>query len=307
MKLFIIGNGFDCYLHGLPTKYSDFRKYILSRYPDAEDYSYIPESTQMPDGDEVYDEKEAAGYIVNITDSCGGEEWSCLESYLGNDIYNRFLYDLPKVNLEYDDNQIWHDIYINEDMSNHILNTFAGVKRLFEEWVREELACLDMSEIRDEKVAEILEESAQYLVFNYTDTLQKVYHIDKSRICFIHGNAADGSEIFFGHGDDEPISETFECMGTETAFDDLKRLLRKDTGKALENHMDFFRNLSDVDEIYSYGFSFSEVDRIYLEHICKYVDPANTVWYLGEYDWKEKPQYKELLEKYGFTVKLVHI
>ena len=75
MKLFIIGNGFDCYLHGLPTKYSDFRKYILSRYPDAEDYSYIPESTQMPDGDEVYDEKEAAGYTVNITDSCGGEEW----------------------------------------------------------------------------------------------------------------------------------------------------------------------------------------------------------------------------------------
>ena len=91
-------------------------------------------------------------------------------------------------------------------------------------------------------------------------------------------------------------------------FYSKKRLVNNaDTGKALENHMDFFRNLSDVDEIYSYGFSFSEVDRIYLEHICKYVDPANTVWYLGEYDWKEKPQYKELLEKYGFTVKLVHI
>lgn len=28
-----------------------------------------PESTLMPDGDEVYDKEEAAGYIVNITDS----------------------------------------------------------------------------------------------------------------------------------------------------------------------------------------------------------------------------------------------
>ena len=33
-KLYIIGNGFDC-AHGLPTKYSDFRKYVVSQIPDG--------------------------------------------------------------------------------------------------------------------------------------------------------------------------------------------------------------------------------------------------------------------------------
>lgn len=61
-KLFVIGNGFDCYLHGLPTKYSDFRKYLLNRFPDAESFNTIPDGTQMPKGEIVYDEEEVAGY-----------------------------------------------------------------------------------------------------------------------------------------------------------------------------------------------------------------------------------------------------
>ena len=54
-RLFIIGNGFDR-AHNLPTSYWDFRKYILTRYPDAESYYFIPESTLMPKGNEEYDE-----------------------------------------------------------------------------------------------------------------------------------------------------------------------------------------------------------------------------------------------------------
>lgn len=58
---------------------------------------------------EVYDEKEAARYIVIIIDYCGGEEWSYLEFYLGMR-FSTSLYDFPMVNLEDDDNnQTWHD------------------------------------------------------------------------------------------------------------------------------------------------------------------------------------------------------
>lgn len=32
--LFIIGNGFDL-AHGMPTQYSDFRKFIVETYPEA--------------------------------------------------------------------------------------------------------------------------------------------------------------------------------------------------------------------------------------------------------------------------------
>ena len=33
-KLIIIGNGFDL-AHKIPTIYNDFRRYLISRYPDA--------------------------------------------------------------------------------------------------------------------------------------------------------------------------------------------------------------------------------------------------------------------------------
>ena len=36
-SLFILGNGFDL-AHGMPTRYSDFRKYLVSSYPDIAEY-----------------------------------------------------------------------------------------------------------------------------------------------------------------------------------------------------------------------------------------------------------------------------
>ena len=77
--LFIIGNGFDKHLE-LPTGYDTFRNYILSLYPDAEEYDeVVPESTLMPDGDEVMDMDEVAGFLISIIDACGGKEWNELE------------------------------------------------------------------------------------------------------------------------------------------------------------------------------------------------------------------------------------
>ena len=46
MNLFVIGNGFDKYLHHLPTAYSDFRDYLIEKYPGYEgDDDLIPELT----------------------------------------------------------------------------------------------------------------------------------------------------------------------------------------------------------------------------------------------------------------------
>ena len=36
-SLFIIGNGFDI-AHGIPTKYRDFREFIIKSYPEAIKY-----------------------------------------------------------------------------------------------------------------------------------------------------------------------------------------------------------------------------------------------------------------------------
>lgn len=49
-KLFIIGNGFDCYGHNMPTQYIDFKNFLLRKYPDsAMDFDGFLEVIQMPD------------------------------------------------------------------------------------------------------------------------------------------------------------------------------------------------------------------------------------------------------------------
>lgn len=62
---------------------------------------------------------------------------------MADEVFTSFEEDLPSVNSE--DDHVWHDIYTNEDMSKHILNTFVGVKRLFERSVKEELPDLNFA------------------------------------------------------------------------------------------------------------------------------------------------------------------
>ncbi len=304
MKLFIIGNGFDCH-HRLPTKYSDFRNYIIYQFPNALiNQCSVPESIQMPDGEEIYDDKKVVGYIVNIIDDCEGSDWNDLESFLGDNLYRRFKLDLPRIDFDGNDNQMFRDVYNREEMSKDMSNVFKTIKLLFEDWVKNELGNLEYNTKYDEKVATILDSDSVFLNFNYTETLQKLYGIKNSNICYIHGKANDGSEIYFGHGDDEPIPDSFDFIGCDDIFEKLKNELHKNTQKALDEHSKFFKSIANVREIYSFGFSFSDVDMIYIEKISRKVDLQNTIWYLNTYDWKNKKDYKKKLENLGFTVKL---
>ncbi|MDD3417450.1 MAG: bacteriophage abortive infection AbiH family protein [Lachnospiraceae bacterium] len=300
-KLFVIGNGFDCYLHDLPTKYSNFRTYLLSRFPHIEEYYMIPGSTQMPKGEEVYDEEEVAGYVISILNSCGGDEWSNLESYLGADVFDFIEENLPKVTLE---DESYKDVYLNEDLSRDIKETFVTVKKLFAEWVNEELSTLNYIPLSN--VADIIEGDNYFLNFNYTYTLEEAYGIKE--VCHIHGQIGNEPDaIYFGHGDDEDYPESLQTMGAEDALGELKRDLRKDTMRALAENKSFFERLDDVEVIYSFGFSFSEVDRVYLDRISKKVKPG-TIWYFNSYAWDEaqagKTDYLKVLEVYDFEVKV---
>ena len=53
--------------------------------------------------------------------------------------------------------------------------------------------------------------------------------------------------------------------------------------------------------IYSYGFSFSDVDRIYLENIFRNIDTTNTVFYLNDFDNLEaREEFTDKIYKSGF-------
>lgn len=44
-----------------------------------------------------------------------------------------------------------------------------------------------------------------YLNFNYTNTLERYFKTDKTKICYIHGKAIDSQELILGHNNSEPI------------------------------------------------------------------------------------------------------
>lgn len=113
MNIFIIGNGFDR-MHNLSTAYSDFRQYLITKYPGCDEYDeLIPSSVQMPDGDEIYDIFAVAGYISRILDECDGGSWRNLEAYLGNEIFDSLLSDLNYVDLNNSDKEILRACFIN--------------------------------------------------------------------------------------------------------------------------------------------------------------------------------------------------
>ncbi|XCP87104.1 AbiH family protein [Roseburia hominis] len=84
----------------------------------------------------------------------------------------------------------------------------------------------------------------------------------------------------------------------------LKRYLQKDTQQAIMEHGDFFCRPDQVKAVYSYGFSFSDADMVYLDEIEKHSNPGDVTWYLNRWDVGENPGFKTLLEERGYQVEI---
>lgn len=76
----------------------------------------------------------------------------------------------------------------------------------------------------------------------------------------------------------------------------------KDTIGATKGNRDFFNSISkSVDKIYSFGFSFSKVDEIYITEICGKLPTRNVTWYLNEFDDLAKRRgYQKTIKSCGF-------
>ena len=303
LNLYVIGNGFDCYKHNLPTKYQHFKSYILDMYPNCgSNCEVLPSVAFSNDADIMrYFGKEVAGYIVNIIDSCGAGDWAEFESYLGEEIFSNFLWDIQEYTLEEDDKEIFHKTYNNEDVAQSISNVFMELPNLFNDWVKS-LKTLEYTRIPE--VSQVLDRHSLYLTFNYTFTLEKAYDIPSDRICHIHG-ICDDERVVLGHGDDSGYSEPSNVMGIEHIFSELKTMFRKDTFAAINKHRVFFEGIknSTIDSIYSIGFSFSNVDMVYIEEISRCLDPTKTKWFFDSYYWNYgSKEIMRLIEHYGYHI-----
>lgn len=286
-KLFIIGNGFDS-VHELPTKYSDFREFLYEECDGK--ISYMPATFIGQDCDTIADRKTTAGLLIDLIDNTTrGDKWEDFEDAMGKYQYLSYFedYDMDEAMSADDDDEAYRTIHNREDILSELSCCVLEVKNLFSEWINS----IDVSTAKPQaRFIKLFDAETEFLTFNYTHTLETVYNISKSKICHIHGE--QGEEIIVGHGSEENpyLEETWKTfvinVGLSKMFDELK----KDTCECFAHHLEFFERVkySEIEDIYSIGFSFSEPDLFYICKLCKLIDTEKVTWHLAKFNEKNK-------------------
>lgn len=304
-KLFIIGNGFDLF-HDLPTTYYDLREYFrrpidyndwIGVSPDA--YYLNPivvmDNLIMNTVFEDFDISEKR-VVVNINKSAPL-----------NKLYNKTLEKkgIPVADRTF----LWSDFegvlgridfskYLKDERygSYSIKNAFESLQSAFPEWINSIDINNTMPNSNFKKLIDYTQDL--FLTFNYTKVLEKIYSIPAKNICHIHGEC--GEKIIFGHAglNEEDFLKRNAISGFEDFAEEIFNEFIKEDKMILRRHRNFFECLSDVEEIYVMGFSFSSCDLRYIEAIC-HIAP-NASWHLNSYDSEEKREnYENIIRAFG--------
>lgn len=257
MILYIIGNGFDLY-HGMKTSYGDFKKHVKS-----ENY-------------EVY---------KNVNEFApAGDEWNELESSLGDiDFYNIIEecevyltpYGAEKFKASDHHDYEFEVERITDSLTTDLLEHFCN-------WVGK----IEVPETEGFKKFKKIDPKAIFFTFNYTNTLERLYSIDKTNIKHIHGSIDDGGDIILGHGwvrtkTINPAPGINQDTRESGAYDLLDRMFDSNFKNCLEiikQESGFFDTLKSVNQVVVIGHSLSDVDSEYFREILKCIS-QNAMWH----------------------------
>ncbi|TYQ12889.1 UNVERIFIED_CONTAM: abortive infection AbiH-like protein [Acetivibrio alkalicellulosi] len=275
-SLFLIGNGFDL-AHGMKTSYEHFHQHLKNKYKNSNANCFTPpEAILMEGGHVFYNQDDVVCFLINIISQAEskGDKWSDLEFTLGNLHLDEFLNDF--IDDDYKDNG-WK----SQVLSSNLAGAVMKIKDYFSEWINS----IEIDNISPKSDFEnmINKESDFFLTFNYTKTMEMLYKV--KNICHIHGK--QGEELLFGHGNEKNYYSNYTAryVGSENLLQELQSSLRKKTLEAINKNKFFFHRLSNlVSRVYSYGFSFSEIDQIYIKEICSRVLTESITWYLSDYE-----------------------
>lgn len=297
-KLFIIGNGFDLQ-HGIKSRYEDFHVFLRSIYmneelkmkslDDFQPWRYsIPRTRTLLghyDDDQLID-------VLGFLDYCltKSENGTNLFNYYVNSDWWSIESTLSKLNLveffEEDQDMDFLD-YPEEYKMYDIAECFKYLNTVVSMWAKR----IDISSAKPiQTFKELFDcENDLFFTFNYTKTLEEVYGAKQVR--HVHGQS--GQYVLFGHEKIYNIKEFCvknnipDCC--EHAVKVLLEITQKDTDKNSEKMELYYLFLDrDITDIYSYGFSFSNVDLVYIKDICKSLDTSKIIWHLSDFDKKEK-------------------
>lgn len=274
MNLNIIGNGFDLY-HGLPSSYYYFGCYLIKHNPE-----FYEEIGKMY---ELHFMKMVGPPIAHDYEHVVDDFfWSDFESHLSR-VDEFFVVESSEddLGLEYPDPV---EIELEQDKSADYIKSY------FSKWIKDTLDVSENYSRIDNTIKTqnrmVFGEEDYFLQFNYTHTLQELYHIDDEMIHYVHGECRgeEGENLIVGHGNDERIQEVRRIIEkldeeydyTQKSYNrrneyqclhDYLKKLRKNVDECMYICRYFYEGIDDVESINVYGLSMGDVDISYLMQI----------------------------------------
>lgn len=283
--LYIIGNGFDR-AHELETSYVHFHEWLRNHkknYSDASDF---------------VDSIEGLTNGVNL--------WRDFENALGSinsvEYLKRLIADCKSE--QENENWIAQSDAVYADLEFIIRTQYNQLIDAFCDWARD----IDTDGVELEYVG-LNNEDNYFFTFNYTDTLENIYHIPNERIMHIHGYAREkGSKIIVGHSKDYRLDRNalMALLDAELpadggdSVDKLIEILNetcKDADGIIHSQTQYFQELSqqNIRKIIVIGHSYGEVDWPYFNKI-KAICP-NAKWELQWFSCKDYQNAKKLCQQ----------
>lgn len=289
-SLIFLGNGFDLH-HDLETSYSDYRKWLK-----IHDKQVVTDFDSFIYAVECSDFENSLGCMRGSAKE-DNPRWSSLEESLGiewDDLcYETLEHTYPNL---YDDNPGWDDFWIELQVRLEYMKKLTRDR--FREWVES----IDVSKA---KPVLDLPDTASFITFNYTPTLEHVYGVRPDRILHIHGCVLDKNELLqFGSPDNNPF-ELQKMLEDKYGMDDFYGATIQqgvtvacdrcaDTWKNIEGNYDtlnhFLDTLAKINTVIIMGNSFDKVDKPYYRDVLapRYRDAE---WVFCEHKPNEDKQY----------------
>lgn len=201
--------------------------------------------------------------------------------------------------------------YIAEEDFFDIGEVVSDLPGLFFEWI----ASIRLDSVSDYimNIKSTLDKDNDLaLVFNYTETLEKIYGVKRDNICYIHGrrkeNYADVEQQYMWTFSDDNqeliIGGMWKDEFNEDKYKDIRGNLVKDTDSILFHNDWFFERIRNtkINRIHSYGYSFSKVDQPYIRKICESINNLkNTEWVNYVYRNEDRVKCEKSLESVGYN------
>ncbi|PZP47151.1 MAG: hypothetical protein DI598_11350 [Pseudopedobacter saltans] len=291
--LYIIGNGFDLH-HYLKTSYYDFSIYL--RESDRKLYDILEKFISYPTSDKDLWAKFEENLANLDAEEILSENSNYLPDYGSEEFRDKDRYAFPDTMQQYYER-------LTEGLFDDFTMFIGQVEFASSSYTR--------------KIE--LDRSATFLTFNYTETLEKLYSIDRSNIVYIHNSAFEGKKIVLGHGinpetyeekilehpDDiepEQLEDWYNSnISYDYSYDEGKKLLMqyfketfKPTNEIISKHINFFNALVNIEEVIVLGHSISQVDLPYFTQIVQSVK-SNVKWTISFYNTDEYKRHLKIL------------